>query len=971
MAAQTEQADETVAQRTPGTALPVTAEVALVPIVTPGATPDVASMTAADLFGALGSPTLRLPRDSSSPRAHVPPQALSLAPAAVLDPEAKSPASAKPATDAPADVKPKRRSPRKKAEPPVGDAGETQQGPAVRTAPKRAPRTTGGPRKRTTGVLGLAERARQEPDWQTLLSLPDALFSALPPLRQAVLNHPLDEALRLVAEGLALALAPAAARIWIAELSAWSGGASRVGGSGLLPALRLRARARALGTGLLADVSAPDRDPSDGEDAAAADPLLAEVAATRSATILFDAVGHPLALRWTTRPEAALPALGTLAAYPLRARGQFLGVLAVGAAGRLSGRQLTALEELADLIALAADRDRLLSYSRGQEALAQTAVQHAPVAMAFVTGPEYVLALANPAFAALLGVESDTPLAGMKLAAVVGERARVLATTLRLDAAYAGDEPQAMVELPIHRDARVTYWNVTTSPVIGLARGGALVAAVEVTRQVSARRRAQESAEVAEERLRQMMSLHAASLAVASQLDADPRELLADLLRRSIALLGARAGCIYVRDPRDEALEIVVTQGLRRDYTGRRVHGDEDLAGLVARTRRGSIVGDSGALALRPTLVAGETICAAIAVPLIHHNQIVGVLEVLDDGSRRAFTEADLWLLELFAAQAAQAIQNARMYIELERAYRKQRDLDRLKDDFIATASHELRTPLTGVQGFLELLVDLPAAQADPMVTNFARKAYGAAEELAEIAERLLQTSRLDTGRMELHLEPVALAHLVEEALRAKRDLPRRGNAVYELEAAIPDGVTVVADRARLKEVLDNLIGNALKYSPRGGRVLVAVTPFGDAGESQHERAIDERPTLVLPPIAVDDPDTGGEGATHPLPAVLAAAQSQPFVRLTVRDEGMGIPAGERGRLFGRFARLDGARSSQIRGTGLGLYICRQLARAMGGDVWLLESTPGEGSVFAVALPALPPHDGAPAHGEPYDPSLR
>jgi signal transduction histidine kinase/PAS domain-containing protein len=938
----------------------------LVPVVNPGAAPSIAPPAAgavtSDLLGAIGPPTQRAPGRGTPIVAKSDGQPPRAASSAAVD---ESPAeSASPGEAAP---KPKRSRARKKpAEPDANSPGATTHETtahetSAQAAPKRAPRTTGKPRKRGSGVSGLAERARLLPEWQTLLSLPDALFSALPTLRQAILNRPLDEGLPLIAEGLALALAPAVARIWIADVTAWSGGASRVGGSGMSPALRLRAHSHSTAPG--DPLGGPPHGDEHGESARS-DPLVEEVSSARAPTILFDAVGHPLARGWTTPPHDSLPALGTLAGYPLRARGQFLGVLAVGAAARLSARQLAALEELADLVALAADRDRLLSYSRGQEALAQTVVRHAPVAMALVTGPEYLLALANPAFAALLGVESDTPLAGRRLSDVLGERAQGIATTLRLDAAYAGDEPQAMIELPIHRrpadgaDARVAYWNVSTSPVIGLPRGGALVAAVEVTRQVTARRRAQDSAEVAEQRLRQMMSLHAAALAVASQLDTDPRELLADLLHRSLGLLAAQAGTIYVRDPRHDTLEVVVSAGLRRDYSGRRLEGDVGLAGHVSHARRGLIVEDYRTSAFVSALYRDEPIESAIAAPLIHHNEVVGVLEVLGETARRSFTQADLWLLELFAAQAAQAIQNARMYVELERAYRKQRELDRLKDDFISTASHELRTPLTGVQGFLELLVDLPAAQADPMVISFARKAYAAAEELAEIAERLLQTSRLDSGRLELHAEPVPLAPLVDEVLSAFRELRQAQSIQHELRGAIPPELAVVADRGRLKEVLDNLVGNGLKYSPQGGQIEVGCEPFG-AGVHLHDdvargdAAIDERPTIELPSIGRDDGAEGDDPATQPLPAVVAAAAGQPYVMITVRDDGMGIPPGERARLFGRFARLDGARLSQIRGTGLGLYICRQLARAMGGDVWLRHSAPGEGSTFAIALPAV------------------
>jgi signal transduction histidine kinase len=346
---------------------------------------------------------------------------------------------------------------------------------------------------------------------------------------------------------------------------------------------------------------------------------------------------------------------------------------------------------------------------------------------------------------------------------------------------------------------------------------------------------------------------------------------------------------------------------------------------------------------------------------------------VLDDGERRTFTEEDLRLLELFAMQAAQAAENARAYVELERAYRKQRDLDRLKDDFIATASHELRTPLTGVQGFLELLLELPAMQADPLAQEFAQRAADSAQELAEIAERLLQTARLDSGRMDLHSGPVRLAPVVERTLRSFGDLEAAQGRRHTLAAEIPEGFVAQADLGRLKEILDNLVSNAIKYSPPSGEIIVrcAPAPFGLAsrlpvealehdtsGETladAPERFVDG-PTVELPVVITDDEDVAldpARGACLPVRALLEAAEMRPYLVLTLSDQGIGVPEQERPRLFGRFSRLDGARLSQARGAGLGLYICRQLARAMGGDVWLQESEPGQGSVFALALPAL------------------
>ncbi len=888
------------------------------------------------------------------------------------------------------------------------DAPDAGKGASHRSLMPRRRAAVGRPHKRESNIVGLVERARLTTELKPILPLPDPLFVALPGMRRALLNRTLDEAAQLLTSELASALAPAVVQLWIADPMPWSSEQERVGGQELTPVFRARAQARvaaspasdqyntpsgslsssptheALPTGSLANGS-HSRLP------AQANALIEEVVATRHPIMLFEADLHPLAGDWLelipTPPRAApappaaslthytaeppphpAPLLGTLAGYPLYARGQFLGVLAVGTNQRLGPRHLAALEDLCDLAALAADRDRLLSYSRSQEALAQTVVRQAPVAVAVLTGADHVFALSNPAFALLLGLEQSDNLTGQRLSDVLPpDRARSVAASLRLDAVYSSGEPQAMIELPIHHLERgMTYWNVTSSPLTSVSAntGGVLVAAVEVTRHVVSRQRAQESAEMAQERIGQMMTLHATSLAVAGQLGADPSELLADILRRSISLLDARAGTVYVRDPRYDELEVVVCQGLRGDYTGAHIRVGEGLAGRVGQTGNGLIVDDYRAYPFRAAIYDDEEFSAVIAVPLIQRGQVVGVLDVLDDAERRAFTDDDLWLLDLFAAQAAQAIENARTYVQLERAYRKQRDLDRMKDDFIATASHELRTPLTGVRGFLDLLLDYPGSRDEPLAQEFLQKASESAQELMEISERLLQTSRLDTGRMELHTGPVRLAMVVEEVLHSYKELQQAQGGHYDLIAEVTPDIYVHADLGRLKEVLDNLVGNAIKYSPHGGRIVVSCdlanfNPLIGNGDMQAEnalapRSIDERPTVVMPHVVADAGDVE-DTPTAPLPAVVAAALEQPYFVIMVSDQGIGIPESERGHLFGRFSRLESARASQIRGTGLGLYICRQIMRAMDGDVWLQESAPGQGSTFACALPAAQP----------------
>jgi signal transduction histidine kinase/PAS domain-containing protein len=759
---------------------------------------------------------------------------------------------------------------------------------------------------------------------------------ALATMRRALRDEPLEHGLSIAGQALTDALAPAVTHIWLADQAPWIGD-GRPGGQELFPLLRLRSTARSGATADRVPFGPPASlsEPASGarlpalvgaSPAPSADGLVEEVAASRRAFIAHDPAAAPLAHAWMRAADLEARTPSTLAAFPLLVRDQLLGVLVCGTTRALNPHQLSMLEVVADQCAVAAEHDRLLSYSHGQEALAQTVVRQAPVAVAVLTGHQHVFALANPAFAEMLGVEGR--LRGRRLDDVVPE-ARHLREQLRLDAVYANGEPQAMIELPIQLDRGLTYWNVTSSALPGrTARvGGVLVAAVDMTHQVRERRRAVEAAATAQVRLKQMMALHATSLAVASQLGADPRELLADILRRSMALLEARAGTIYVVDQRVDHLEAIVCEGLRGNYVGSRIRLGQGLAGQVARTGQGLVVDDIRLYPTSSVMYTNEAVSAIIAVPLIHRGRVVGVLDVLDDADNRVFTRNDLWLLELFAAQAAQAIENARTYVELERAYAAQRELDRMKDDFIATASHELRTPLTGIQGFLDLLVDYPGSRDEPLATEFLTRAVDSAGELAQLATRLLQTARLDTGAVDARLEPISVRAMLDHVLRSN-DLGTEASARLQhgCDIAVSATLRVLADADRLREVLENLISNAVKYSPDGGTLRVGATVASGA-DLLRELAETTRTRFA-------EPD-----------------EAQRYAIVTVADQGLGIPPAERDQLFGRFARLEAARTSQIRGSGLGLYICQQLMRGMGGYIWLRASHPGAGSTFAIALP--------------------
>ncbi len=275
-----------------------------------------------------------------------------------------------------------------------------------------------------------------------------------------------------------------------------------------------------------------------------------------------------------------------------------------------------------------------------------------------------------------------------------------------------------------------------------------------------------------------------------------------------------------------------------------------------------------------------------------------------DEEARHTFTPEDLWLLELFAHQAAHAIENARNYLDLERAYQQQRAVDRQKDDFLARASHDLRLPLTSVVGFLDLALEQHELPGD--MQAIIQQAADEAQRMREMLDDLLAQSRLDSNERVVNRRRIALAPVIAEVVGARNKQVILHRTNHDFVTEIPANLVVMADLARLKEVLENLLSNAVKYSPEGGTITVT---------ARHDEA-------------------------------------RRMVAISISDHGIGIPPEAYQQIFERFSRVDSPLASEIRGTGLGLYLARQLVESMGGTIWLEQSTPGEGSTFIFTLPA-------------------
>jgi two-component system phosphate regulon sensor histidine kinase PhoR len=229
--------------------------------------------------------------------------------------------------------------------------------------------------------------------------------------------------------------------------------------------------------------------------------------------------------------------------------------------------------------------------------------------------------------------------------------------------------------------------------------------------------------------------------------------------------------------------------------------------------------------------------------------------------------------------------------------------LEAMRRDFVANASHELRTPLTSIRGFVEALED--GAKDEPgTAERFLGKIRTHADRMAALVEDLLELSRLESGARSPEPAETRPADLAAEVVASfAEQAARKGLTLRQQERG---GTAVVTDRERLRRILENLVDNAVKYTPPGGSVVVTTAA---------------------------DPDGG--------------------TRIEVTDDGPGIEAEHRERIFERFYRVDKARSRELGGTGLGLSIVKHLAESIGAQV-TLESEPGRGSTFTVRLPGPP-----------------
>jgi len=509
------------------------------------------------------------------------------------------------------------------------------------------------------------------------------------------------------------------------------------------------------------------------------------------------------------------------------------------------------------------------------------------------------------------------------------------------------------------------------------------------------------------QRLNEVSELYTLANEIATNLNlTEVLDAIVQTIRRA---MGCRGCCIFLLDESSQTLEIKAAAGLKPKWrNAARLRLGEGIAGRAAAEVRSIYLPDT--LKDPDYIFFDPEVRSLLAVPLQAKGRVIGVINV-DDRVPHAFGPDQERLLTIAAAQAAIAIENARLFSEIlsekqrteaiiqhmadgllmldrdrvvvscnpalammlgmrrqeivgqrvtgpnadprlraicapatarertgvlaheveiprpglrprvlriystpvsdETGQRigevrvvhdvtKEREVEEMKDEFFSTISHQLRTPLFSIQGFVRLILDNEVPDEETQ-REFLQIINRQSEQLTQLVNNLLNISRLESGALELEQEPVSLGDVLQQTVSKLRSIAQGKDITLtaELPARLP---TVTGDRSWLEQVVTNLVGNAIKFTPEGGRVTVR------------------------------------------------ASQSNGEILVEVSDTGIGIPADSLDRIFTKYYRVPDESGERPEGTGLGLHIAKKIVEAHGGRIWA-ESTLGEGSTFRFTLP--------------------
>lgn len=265
---------------------------------------------------------------------------------------------------------------------------------------------------------------------------------------------------------------------------------------------------------------------------------------------------------------------------------------------------------------------------------------------------------------------------------------------------------------------------------------------------------------------------------------------------------------------------------------------------------------------------------------------------------------AGFFLIRSVKKEIEQKERNAKLAAELQDANERLQELDKMKTEFLSLATHQIRSPLTAIKGYASMIMEGDFGRVPKKVYYAAKTIVESTQGLVKVVQDFLDISRLEQGRMKYDMEEVDLKEAVERTLRGYRPNIEEAGLTAEFHVEDDTDYTVSADRSKIRQVIGNLIDNAIKYTPKGS-ITVDLTRAGDK------------------------------------------------VRLSVSDTGVGMKPKEVKNLFQKFGRTEDAFKTNVSGTGLGLYVARKMIEAMGGKIWAESEGKQKGSTFTIEMKAV------------------
>jgi signal transduction histidine kinase len=404
----------------------------------------------------------------------------------------------------------------------------------------------------------------------------------------------------------------------------------------------------------------------------------------------------------------------------------------------------------------------------------------------------------------------------------------------------------------------------------------------------------------------ELQALGEVSRAISSTLDFD--RVLETIVARANELAGTDGGAIYEYDETTRAFHLRATHNFPAEFVaalrGATLRYGEGAVGRAIAEREPVQVTDVVAVGSYESAVREFLLRSGyrslLAVPLFSEDEAIGALVV----NRRVpgeFPPRVVELLRTFGSQSALAIQNARLFREIEDKSRELESANRHKDEFLASMSHELRTPLNAVIGFSEVLLERMFGELNDKQEEYLNDILASGRHLLSLINDILDLAKIEAGRMDLDVEDFELAPAIDNALVLIRERATRKGLT--LDTTLPDALgSVRGDQRKIKQVLVNLLTNAVKFTPEGGSIEVR------------------------------------------------AERVDGHVEVSVIDTGIGIASDDHAAVFEEFRQVGTDYAKKHEGTGLGLALSRKFVELHGGRIWL-KSRPGEGSTFTFTIP--------------------